>query len=241
MIGLIVLQFLLFIGLVVLLRRLMGRHATTATAHLQGLSQEYLRKQDEVKQRLEESERQYQEHLTKAQEEAHRLKQQALTEADLARQQALDQAHEEAERIVQQANQAREALQNEMVHALDAKILERACQLLQQVLPDTLGSALQSRWLDELTSNGMMPVEQLQSREAVREARVVSAYPLTDAQRRQLKDKLRAALGTDITMHESVDPRIVAGLVITIGHLVLDGSLASKLQEAARHVQDTAG
>ena len=114
MIGLIVLQFLLFIGLVALLRKLMGRHATTATAHLQGLSQDYLRKADEVKQRLEESERQYQEHLTKAQEEAHRLKQQALTEADLARQQTLDQAHEEAERIVQQANQARESMQREM-------------------------------------------------------------------------------------------------------------------------------
>lgn len=239
MIQLLVLQVVIFIGLVVVLRRLMGRHATTATAHLQGLSQDYLKKHDELKKRLEETERYYQEQVMKAQEEAHQTMAEALKEAEAARQQVLDQAHQEAERIIQQATGTRETLKQELVQSMEGKAVERACELLQEVLPEVLREATHHAWLTELITNGLISVEHLETREAVQEARVVSAIALTDAQRALLLERLRAALGSSVTLQETVDPRLVAGLIITMGHLVLDGSLASKLREATRHAQDS--
>lgn len=228
-----------FAGLVVVLRRLMAKHATTATAHLQGLSQDYLRKQEELKKRLEEAERHYQEQLVKAQEEAYRLKEQALKEGEAAKQQAVDQARQEAERIIQQANQARETLRKEMIESMEVRAVERACELLRRVLPESLREAAHARWMEELMTNGLINLGQLERREDVREARATSAFPLTAAQRKQLMERLQAALGTSITLQETVEPGMIAGLIVTIGHLVLDGSLSSRLLEAARHAQDT--
>ncbi len=232
-----ILLVLVFVGLVVALRHLMGRYTATTTAHLQGLSQDYLRKQEELKKRLEEAERHYHEQLAKTQEEAQGLKTQALNEADLARQQSLEQARQEAERIVQQAIQVRDALQQDATKRVETRAIERACELVQAVLPCALREAVQAAWLDELLENGALSKEQLTIREPVRDAHVVSAVALSAGQRKRLHDRLQAVTQQELTLHESVDPALVAGLTVTLGHLVMDGSLASKLREAAQHAR----
>lgn len=238
-IQLLIFQAVSFVGLVVVLRRLMGRHATTATAHLQGLTQEYLRKHEEVKKRLEEAEKQYQQLLAKSQEEAHQLKDQALKEAESRRQVILEEAHQEAERIVQQAMQTREARLKELENSMEARALERACELIQEILPQELRQSIQAHWLDELIQHGLTNGVALKTREKVQEAEVVSALPLIAAQREKLLQKIETILGHPVTLRESVDPSIIAGLTVTVGHLVLDGSLVSKLRKRVHHVQGT--
>lgn len=236
---LLILQVCIFAGLVVVLRKLMGKHATTATAHLQGLSQDYLKKHDELKVRLEETERHYQEQILKAQEEAHQTMAEALREAEAARQQVLEQAHQEAERIVQQATRMRESLQQELVQSMELKSIERAGELVKAVLPQILRQAAHEDWLTQLIANGLIDGQQLETRETCRDAMVVSAFPLTEEQRALLREKLEQAMCGPITMQETVEPALIAGLTITIGHVVLDGSLAFKLHEATRHAHDS--
>ncbi len=240
LVPLLVGQLLLFGGLLFLLRYILIRHATQATGHLQALSQEALAQQEALKKRLEESERQYQEQISKAQDEARQIKAQVLQEATAAQQQMIEQARREAERIVSQAIQARDALHSELTQSFDARAMERACELLQKTLPRVLQEATHAQWLDELIKNGLLPVERIETREEIHEAKVVSAFPLTSTQKKHLLDRLQTALGAPLTLQEVVDPGIVAGLVITLGHLVLDGSLASKLWEAARDAQNAA-
>jgi F-type H+-transporting ATPase subunit delta len=72
----------------------------------------------------------------------------------------------------------------------------------------------------------------------LREAKVVSAFPLSEAQRRLLQDRLKKKAGHEITLTEEADERLIAGLVLTLGSVVLDGSLASKVRGAARRVQE---
>ena len=231
----VIFNLILFVGLALLLRQLMGRHATTATAHLQQLSQDYLRKQDELKKRLEDAERQYQEHGTKSQEEAQQLRAQAVKDAEASKQQILTEAKQEAEHLMQQAVQARETIRQELEAAVDAKAIERACALLHQVLPQLLRAATHAAWLDELLArNGLLADGAVPPREPLKDASVVSAFPLTDAQRQRLLERLRKTFGPSVSMTESVDPALVAGLIITAGHVVVDGSLSSKLREATR-------
>ena len=75
------------------------------------------------------------------------------------------------------------------------------------------------------------------SHESIREVRVACAFALTSEQRQALSQRLKDALGRDVPLTEAVDDGLVAGLMITIGSLVLDGSLRSKVQQAARHAQ----
>ena len=78
----------------------------------------------------------------------------------------------------------------------------------------------------------------MQIPEDVKEAKVVSAFPLTPDQKKRIISQLKSILGFSLNLEEAVDPDIVAGLSIHIGHLVIDGSFAFKLREAAQHAQN---
>jgi F-type H+-transporting ATPase subunit delta len=66
--------------------------------------------------------------------------------------------------------------------------------------------------------------------ENVADVEVVSAAVLNDAQRERLAGALRARLRRDVRLHCTVDPSLIGGAVVRSGDLLIDGSLAHKLQ-----------
>jgi len=60
-------------------------------------------------------------------------------------------------------------------------------------------------------------------------AQVVTAVPLTDAQREGVAAALRTALGKDPQIETRVDPAILGGLKVRVGSRLFDASLKSKL------------
>jgi F-type H+-transporting ATPase subunit delta len=62
-------------------------------------------------------------------------------------------------------------------------------------------------------------------------ARVVSAVPLSDAQRDRLANVLAAMYGRQIIVRTAIDTSIQGGLVVRIGNEVIDGSIAGWLEE----------
>lgn len=67
-------------------------------------------------------------------------------------------------------------------------------------------------------------------------AEVRSAVPLTDGQRGRLRSGLVAATGRQIEIKVVVDPSVIGGLVVRVGDEVFDGSVASRLIDARRHL-----
>ena len=51
-----------------------------------------------------------------------------------------------------------------------------------------------------------------------------------DAQRERLTQALRARLRRDVRLHCTVDPALIGGAVVRSGDMLIDGSLANKLQ-----------
>ena len=64
---------ILFVGLVFVLRYMLGKSRTDAVTHLQSLSDENSRKQEELKRQLMEAEKNYQERMARARTEAEKL------------------------------------------------------------------------------------------------------------------------------------------------------------------------
>lgn len=62
-------------------------------------------------------------------------------------------------------------------------------------------------------------------------ATVVSATPLSDAQRDRLRGALAARTGQQIELEENVDPSLLGGAVASVGGLVFDGSLRTQLEQ----------
>ena len=236
----LLLQILIFVGLVIVLRRILGRNLIDAAAHLQGLSADYARRHDELKRQLQETERLYEEQIARAKAESEQLVTQARQDAESSKARLLAEARSESERIMQQALESSNGLRGEFDEHVDRRAIDRACELIQQVLPGALRQEMQSSWLDDLLQKGLAQLDRLKTEDHIKEVKVVSAFPLNTSQRETLRRLLKEKLSRDIPLAEATDERLVAGLTITIGNLVLDGSLSSKIRGAARHAQDRA-
>ncbi len=236
---LILILLVVFAGMVMGLRYFVQRNLADATAHLQTLNAEYTQRHEELKQRIQEAEQEYNERLARAKAEAEQLIAQARQESDVSKAQTLEEARLESERIVQQGLASRDGLRKELEQAMELRAIERARELLQQTLPSQLRQETQAHWVDELIQRGMAQLDQVKLNGEIETVQVVSAFPLSPEQRALLQQRLRQKAGRDVVVHESVDERLVAGLIITAGSVVLDGSLASKLQQAARDAKAT--
>lgn len=236
----IVLQIVIFVGLVILLRRILSQNMLSAASHLQGLSAEYTRRHEELKRQVKEAERQYQEQLEKARIESAEMMTQAKQEAESTKMRTLSEARSESEQIIKQAMESSSGLKSEFEERVNRRAIQRAAELVQQVLPGALRKEMQSQWLDDLLKDGLSQVKQLALQEDIQEVRVASAFGLSEPQRRVLSSHLKEYLGREISIVEKVDERLVAGLIISVGNLVLDGSLQSKIRGAVRDAQSRA-
>ena len=65
-------------------------------------------------------------------------------------------------------------------------------------------------------------------------ATVRVARPLSDADRRRLAEALARTYGREIHLNVVVDPEVIGGIRVEIGDDVIDGTVASRLDEAGR-------
>lgn len=233
-ISLVVIQVVVFVVLVLIWRKIMTGQVSHATTHLQQLGQDYLKKHEELKDRLSEGDKRYQDQVEAARAEAERLRAQTLQEADAARERLLADAKAEGEKIVNQAIAAREVMKQELEAALSQRAVVHARRLVEAILPEAMRQVMQAQWVEELITQGLKGLPKLDTPQPVREVRVVSAFALNTAQRQKLQARLSELAGQPVTLQESVEAQLLAGLMITAGDLVLDGTLASKLDQAAR-------
>ena len=61
-------------------------------------------------------------------------------------------------------------------------------------------------------------------------AEVISAKPLSDAQREALAQNLKSSFGKDVKIDAHVDPSLLGGLIVKVGSKMVDASLKSKLE-----------
>jgi F-type H+-transporting ATPase subunit delta len=73
-----------------------------------------------------------------------------------------------------------------------------------------------------------------QRERVVAEVRV--ATPLTEEQSRRLAAALSSLKGRTVRLNVAVDPAMLGGVMVTIGDEVIDGTVASRLEQARRAV-----
>jgi F-type H+-transporting ATPase subunit delta len=66
-----------------------------------------------------------------------------------------------------------------------------------------------------------------------RDARIASAFPLSEAQLADIVETLRAKYGRQVKASVSVDPDLIGGVSIRVGDEVMDASVRGKLAQLA--------
>ncbi|WP_095210234.1 F0F1 ATP synthase subunit delta [Endozoicomonas ascidiicola] len=62
---------------------------------------------------------------------------------------------------------------------------------------------------------------------------VTSAYPLSQAQQDKLAEKMAARLGRSVQLETEIDSKIIGGVIVKAGDMVIDGSLRARLNKLA--------
>ncbi|MEV6103833.1 F0F1 ATP synthase subunit delta [Streptomyces sp. NPDC051940] len=65
---------------------------------------------------------------------------------------------------------------------------------------------------------------------------VVTAVPLSDTQKQRLGDVLGRLYGRDMHLNLDVDPAVIGGIEVRVGDEVISGSIAERLDDAARRL-----
>jgi len=234
-VSMVLLQVILFGGLIFILRKILTQNVIAATQHIEELSQDHAHKQTELNRQLEEAKQKSEAMLKTAQEEAQRTRTQVIGDAEAERDRILQQTHTQNEELIAQADRSRQLLLDEINERIAKEAVNKACELIHDTLPEQFKVDIHRGWIAELLEGKFAQFERLKVPGDLKEVKIISAFPLSAEQRKNFTRKLKDVLHRDIALQEEVDPRMVAGFVVMMGSLVLDGSLRNKIQERARN------
>ena len=233
--SLVFIQLVIFGILIAFLRVILTRNISKATSQLNELSQDYSQKLEEAQKRLQEADKYYDSMLLKAKTEAEKTKMQILKEANDSQQMIVNESRKQSEEIIQKAQKSKDSLLEEVEQKILEGSVKKACEIIQGILPSVITKDMHQVWVEELSKHALEELDRLNISKEIREAQITSAYELSSQQKTALEKKITGKLGREIHFVNETDPSLIAGIKITIGSVVIDGSLKFKIKEVARH------
>jgi F-type H+-transporting ATPase subunit delta len=116
-----------------------------------------------------------------------------------------------------------------------AKVAELLIDLTKDSLPD--GGAnfikllVQNDRLQALVNINQQYTDLVAKAQALVNAEVITAKPLTDDQKSSLAAALEKRLGLKVELEEIVDPELIGGAIIKAGDMVIDGSAKGRIEK----------
>ncbi len=226
-----------FIALVFTFQRVMISTASQETKRLQDLNLENTKKAVALQEKIEEADRQYKEKLAQAQEEIRQLKEKAIQETGAVRADMLAKAKEERGHLIDQALDAREKLREE----IESSLLEKSLELARRIIAEILHSPHQRLVYDGLMEDVLQEMEVMDigilRGSEVRSCHVQTSHPLDVRQKERLTKILSEKTGQKIFIEETIDKKVITGIIVHIGSFMIDGSLMTKFKKAGERIR----
>ncbi|MDO8661737.1 MAG: ATP synthase F1 subunit delta [Candidatus Omnitrophota bacterium] len=229
LIQLLVIQVVTFIGIIFLMRFLFSRHLKVALERLNTLHEENLAKEEELNEELKRAKEESHAQIEKGKEEAELIVEEAKKDALRLRSALEEEAKAQADKIVAGGKIDAEKLKEKCSQDIQAQSVELASRMISELLIEADKIALQYQFTNEIIEEiARLPKEQFNVQS--KDIKVTSSFPLLDRQREELKKALTEKLGSAPEIKEQIDARLIGGLIVEIGGMVIDGTLRNKLQ-----------
>jgi len=215
---------------VFVLKRLLYTETTKEAIRLRALKAENAVKQKELNEKISLAETAYKDKLTKAEEEAQGIATLAEEKTQEMRKKILDEAKEEAERIVRIAFNKKEKIREEVTVEMQKKLPKMASRIFKEALMPEAKKVIHEDLIKELTVH-IEKIEKSKFSVKVKKGELISAYPLEGSQRTKLTSGVSLKVGHKIDFEETEDKKLIAGALIRLGTLVIDGSLENRLRQ----------
>ncbi len=229
LIQLLVIQVITFVGIIFLLRFIFSRHLKSALSRLNSLHEENLAKEEELNEELRRAKEESQAQIQQGKAEAEQIMEEAIKEANRMRLNMEEQAKKLVEKIISDGKADVEKLKVSVVKDIQAQSVELASRMIAELLTDTDKIALQYELANEIISE-ISRLGREQFNMPSPQVTVTSSFPLLQRQAVELKKVLADKIGQPVELSEKIDVKLIGGLTVETGGMLIDGTLKNKLQ-----------
>lgn len=228
MIPLVMGLIIIFVIIALALRMMLRGHVDLATKRVQKLNEDNIRRELELKRKLDEAEKGYRKKIAEASKDADRIKEDGQRLAQDMREKTLAEANRERTEILIDAKDEAERFKRAMAQSVEEKILNRSGEIVKSLLTDQLTKEMHAHFVNQVLEE----LKQSKRRFEVETdtAEIISAQPLNDDQKKLMANLLTDKTGKKIKLRETVNTdHNIAGVYIKLGDLIIDGTLQQRL------------
>ena len=227
----VILELILFVAVVFVLRKLMYSASVEEMNRLKKLEEEHAKRTQELAEKLDAAEKQFKEKVNIAEDEARRISAQAKSEAEKIKEEALANARQESERIVNQALNTKSKVREELEAQLQQRSIVISQGMIHKIFDSKHMRLVHEGFIEEIIEE-LEKIDFAKLNITLEKGEIVSPYELEDAKKDKIASIISKKTGRKISFSEKTDRSIMAGIVLKIGSLVIDGSLSGKLKDA---------
>lgn len=219
-------------GLIFVMKKMFFSRIETAKNQLDEQSEAARQKQAELNRKIKEAD----EELNRRRSEADALAKKMVTEAEEKvkeeREKIIHKARAEGEEIITKAQMTKDKIRKEIEMEMELKAIAYATNIVNHVL-DQKGRGALDRQLQEDFLQGLEKIDMSQLNSEVGAAEVITVSPVDSMVLDRIAATLKSKLKKDLQVTNRVDPQYMAGIVLKLGTLGLDGSLRNMIKESA--------
>jgi F0F1-type ATP synthase membrane subunit b/b' len=237
---LVIVQVAVFAVLAFVLKRLVLNDTLKAVAQLRQVEAEVGHKEEAMRRRLEENEREFQRKNSEAQEEARKAREASEKEMAKTRANLVEESKKERDRIIAEAEKHKDRLRQELLREADKQSVDYAVQMFALVFSDRISADLNRGFVEEL----LAALEEVDGDSISVDSgavELVASHRLADDMRERVNELLRRKFHVESVARERVDPELIAGIKIKLGSLEIDGTLRNKMGEAIEEARKQRG
>ncbi len=231
---LLALQIGFFFLLLFALQQFFHGHLTGAIGRMEKLQQKTVKKEEELQKYQEMVLKDCEERIRKTDQEIAQRKLQGEEELKLLKQNALARLEEEKSVLRGELTQKEKMLERQFEQNASRQGVGIACGLVKNTFSEGMLKVLHQHLTEELLQS-LSDTDQAKGIAVEKSVKVRSAFALGDSQKEKLKKELSAlrqkGSASAVEIREEIDKELIAGFVLVVGELVLDGSLKNRFEK----------
>ncbi len=235
-IGFVVAQIIILGVVIALLRRLIFSDTNSAINRLTKLDNMNREKEKLLARKLEQAQKQIDEQQQVIQDEEQRIKAEARRAANQLHEDIIKKAKEEGDDIIRKAQAARDQIRMDAMIEAEGKMIEICSEILNKTLAAVVQVSMNEKLVEEFIAE-LDKADLSKINSDVNEIEIISSMPVSVADQEKIKKTLQTKLNRQVRLYTNEDPKLLGGILMKIGTMVVDGSLAERVNEAAAQMK----
>lgn len=231
----IIFETLLFAAILLVLKKLLFTDANSALNRLNDTRIRTEKKQNELEERIKKFEESCRVQVADTQKKAEEIKSQAIAESDKKGREIIEKARAQAEEIVTKANDAKERLKAILEKEVELKMMDFCANLYTRAFVERMPVKFNDAMIDDFMAE--LPKMDAKYIADAKEMEIITISKLNEDVKNKIKSVIEGKINHKVNVKEKEDKSILAGIIVKFGTLAIDGSLKSKLVEAAEKIK----